>query len=284
MPHRARAADLPHRRLGAVPRGQRSSFADAVVEEAHSDDPVVLVQDYHFALLPRMIRERLPKATIITFWHIPWPNPGVVRHLPVARGAARRHARQRHPRLSHAVPLQQLPRYRSTAWSRRASTARRSPWSAAAAAPRCTAIRSRSSGPRRRSLRVGRRSTSAGERVRVRLNLPRGHKLGIGIDRLDYTKGILERFNAVARLLELHPEWIGRFTFVQIAAPTRGKIDDYQDYASRVSEARGRDQRAVPAGRAPADHAAGRAPRAANRSTSITAPPTSASSAACTTG
>ena len=50
-------------------------FADAVREEARTDDPVVLVQDYHLALLPRMIRERLPKATIITFWHIPWPNP-----------------------------------------------------------------------------------------------------------------------------------------------------------------------------------------------------------------
>ena len=49
-------------------------FADAVVQEATRDDPIVLVQDYHFALLPRMIRERLPKATIITFWHIPWPN------------------------------------------------------------------------------------------------------------------------------------------------------------------------------------------------------------------
>ena len=50
-------------------------FADAVVAEAKSDDPIVLVQDYHFALLPRLIRERLPPATIITFWHIPWPNP-----------------------------------------------------------------------------------------------------------------------------------------------------------------------------------------------------------------
>ena len=56
-------------------RAVNAKFADAVVKEAHSDDPVVLVQDYHFALLPRMIRERLPKATIITFWHIPWPNP-----------------------------------------------------------------------------------------------------------------------------------------------------------------------------------------------------------------
>ncbi len=50
-------------------------FADAVVREARTDDPVVLVQDYHFALLPSMIRRQLPKSTIITFWHIPWPNP-----------------------------------------------------------------------------------------------------------------------------------------------------------------------------------------------------------------
>jgi trehalose 6-phosphate synthase len=49
-------------------------FADVVLEEATCDDPIVLVQDYHFALLPRMIRDRLPKATVITFWHIPWPN------------------------------------------------------------------------------------------------------------------------------------------------------------------------------------------------------------------
>src|SRR5688572_4434613 len=50
-------------------------FADVVADEARTDDPIVLVQDYHFALLPRMVRERLPRATIITFWHIPWPNP-----------------------------------------------------------------------------------------------------------------------------------------------------------------------------------------------------------------
>nr|WP_312028321.1 trehalose-6-phosphate synthase [Aquabacterium sp. J223] len=50
-------------------------FADAVVAEARSEDPIVLVQDYHFALAPAMIRERLPQATIIAFWHIPWPNP-----------------------------------------------------------------------------------------------------------------------------------------------------------------------------------------------------------------
>ncbi len=49
-------------------------FADAVCEEADTDDPIILVQDYHFALAPRLIRERLPRATVISFWHIPWPN------------------------------------------------------------------------------------------------------------------------------------------------------------------------------------------------------------------
>src|SRR2546422_2813770 len=51
------------------------TFASAVVEEAKSPDPIVLVQDYHFALLPRMIQDALPAATIVSFWHIPWPNP-----------------------------------------------------------------------------------------------------------------------------------------------------------------------------------------------------------------
>ena len=70
--------------------------------------------------------------------------------------------------------------------------------------------------------------------VRERLGLPRKHRLGVGIDRLDYTKGVLERFQAVARLMELEPQWVGKFSFVQIAAPTRGTIGDYRDYAARV--------------------------------------------------
>jgi len=62
-------------------------------------------------------------------------------------------------------------------------------------------------------------------KLRAENNLPADIPLGIGVDRLDYTKGIAERFRAIERLLELHPEWIGRFCFVQIAAPTRSSID-----------------------------------------------------------
>ena len=86
-------------------------FAKAVVAESKTKDPIVLVQDYHFALLPKMIREELPDATIITFWHIPWPNPGVVRHMPMEKRSARRNAGQQHSGFSHAVPLQQFRGY-----------------------------------------------------------------------------------------------------------------------------------------------------------------------------
>jgi trehalose 6-phosphate synthase len=70
--------------------------------------------------------------------------------------------------------------------------------------------------------------------VRQRHGLPAAHAIGAGIDRLDYTKGIEERLRAVERLLEMQPEWVGKFTFIQIAAPTRANIEEYQHYESRV--------------------------------------------------
>jgi trehalose 6-phosphate synthase len=65
--------------------------------------------------------------------------------------------------------------------------------------------------------------------------LPDGHRIGVGVERLDYTKGILERFLAVERLLELQPEWVGKFSFLQLAAPSRSKIDEYQYLAQQVT-------------------------------------------------
>ncbi len=94
VPHRAHAPDLPQRGLEAIPGASTSKFADAVCEEVDSDDPIVLVQDYHFALVPRLIRERLPRATVITFWHIPWPNSERFGICPWRERAAGRDARR----------------------------------------------------------------------------------------------------------------------------------------------------------------------------------------------
>ncbi len=207
-------------------------FADAVVAESASRDPVVLVQDYHFALLPRMIRERLPDATIIAFWHIPWPNPEAFAICPwrteLLAGMLGSSSIGFHTQFHCNNFLDTVDRLLEARVDREAfaitfrgqtTAVHRYPISIEWPPEALAAL---NSVPEARKV------------VRERLQLPAGHRIGIGIDRLDYTKGIIERFNAVARLLELEPRWVDRFTFVQIAAPSRSAIDDYRDYAARV--------------------------------------------------
>lgn len=69
---------------------------------------------------------------------------------------------------------------------------------------------------------------------RQELRLPDTHALALGVDRLDYTKGIVERFHALDRLFELHPELIGKFSLLQIAAPSRSSLEEYQNLEARV--------------------------------------------------
>ena len=70
--------------------------------------------------------------------------------------------------------------------------------------------------------------------ITQRLGLPEDVCLAVGVDRFDYTKGILERLNAVDRLLEKHPQWLGRFVMVQVAAPTRSALDEYRGFQERI--------------------------------------------------
>jgi trehalose 6-phosphate synthase len=213
-------------------RAVNAKFADAVVKEAASDDPVVLVQDYHFALLPRMIRERLPNATIIAFWHIPWPNPEAFAICPwrveLLDGLLGADILGFHTQFHVNNFLESVDRFVEARIDRETFTV-------VCRGSRTAVHRYPISiewppAPIARALPID----EARERVRIRFNLPRGHKIGLGVDRLDYTKGIIERCNAVARLLEQQPEWVGRFTFIQIAAPSRGTIGDYRDYTERV--------------------------------------------------
>ncbi len=213
-------------------RAVNAKFADAVVKEAGSDDPVVLVQDYHFALLPRMIRERLPKATIIAFWHIPWPNPEAFAICPwrveLLDGLLGSDILGFHTQFHVNNFLESVDRFVEARIDRETS--------AVVCRGHRTAVHRYPisiewpPAPLARAVPID----EARERVRVRLNLPRSHKLGLGVERLDYTKGIVERIDAVARLFEREPQWIGKFTFVQIAAPSRATIDDYRSYAERV--------------------------------------------------
>jgi trehalose-6-phosphate synthase len=205
-------------------------FADAVIKEARTDDPVVLVQDYHFALLPRMVSEVLPKATIITFWHIPWPNPESFGICPwreeILEGLLGSTILGFHTQFHCKNFLETVDRYLEARIEHDASTVSYGSkltkvedypisiaWPEGDAKPDVSDSRAR---------------------IRQELGLPANQLLGIGIDRLDYTKGIIERFQAVERLLEQHPELIGKFTMVQIAAPTRSSLDEYQNFEARV--------------------------------------------------
>ena len=213
-------------------------FADTVIAEARTSAPIVLVQDYHFALLPRMIRERLPDATVITFWHIPWPNPESFSICPwreqIVAGMLGSSILGFHTKFhcnNFVDTVDRLLEARVDRESFRVSlggqvtAVRRYPisidWPPAAEMVARSVVECRAD-------------------IRQVNGLPPDHAIGIGVDRLDYTKGIVERFRAIERLLELRPEWIGRFSFIQIAAPTRSSIDEYQSHEVQVQALAGR--------------------------------------------
>jgi trehalose-6-phosphate synthase len=207
-------------------------FAEVVVDEARTKDPIVLVQDYHFALLPRMVRERLPNATIIAFWHIPWPNPEAFGILPwreeVLEGMLGSSILGFHTQIHCNNFFDTVDRFLEARVDRETfsisyggdlTEVRRYPisieWPPAPLAVQAPVAEGR-------------------RRVRQRVGLGPEVRLGVGVDRLDYTKGIIERFLAVERLLELEPRWIGQFSFLQIAAPSRSSIDEYRNLETRV--------------------------------------------------
>jgi trehalose 6-phosphate synthase len=208
-------------------------FADAVVAEARSEDPIVLVQDYHFALLPAMVREKLPNATIITFWHIPWPNPESFGICPwrreILQGMLGSTILGFHTRFHCKNFIETVDRFLEARIEHEHSTISfKEDETLVESYPISIEWPSDETIASWPSIEECRR------RVRERLGLPPTVTLAVGIDRFDYTKGILERLNAVERLLEKHPEWIERFVFVQVAAPTRSSLDEYRIFQEQV--------------------------------------------------
>jgi trehalose 6-phosphate synthase/phosphatase len=208
-------------------------FAYAVCQAARTPNPVVLVQDYHLALVPRLIRERLPQATIISFWHIPWPNVESFGICPwraeILDGLLGSTIVGFHTRSHCAHFVDAVDRYLETRVEREHSTvyyggqmSRILPYPISIAWPSDEARQDWPSLPECRAA------------LRARLNLPDDHLIGLGVDRLDYTKGIVERLQAVERALEKYPELVGQFSFVQIAAPSRSSLEAYQSFEARV--------------------------------------------------
>jgi alpha,alpha-trehalose-phosphate synthase [UDP-forming] len=210
-------------------------FADAVVQEARSDDPVVLVQDYHFALVPAMVREKLPRATILTFWHIPWPNPESFGICPwrreILQGMLGSTILGFHTRYHCKNFIETVDRYLEARIEHEHSTIS---FQGVSTLVESYPISIEWPTP----TEVARWAPVAECRRRVfdRLHLPADQRVAVGVDRFDYTKGILERLHAVERMLEKYPEWVGRFTLVQVAAPSRSVLEEYRVFRDRITQ------------------------------------------------
>jgi trehalose 6-phosphate synthase len=208
-------------------------FADALLHEMEgSANPIVFVQDYHFALLPRMVKAARPEARVAIFWHIPWPNPEAFGICPwqgeLLEGLLGADLIGFHIPLHCNNFLDTVDRVLESRTDREHMTARRhGHTSTIRPYPVSVAINPT---PSERPVWAATRNDLLKEFG------VRAQSLVLGVDRLDYTKGIVERLMAFERLLEDLTWHRGRVTMVQIAAPSRTRIPSYIDLSRKVDE------------------------------------------------
>src|SRR5258708_8751749 len=210
-------------------------FADAAIEEMESiESPIVLVQDYHFALLPRMIKEARPDARVDIFSPTPWPNHEVFGICTWGRelidgllGAdlvgfhIQSHCNNFLSTVDRAVEA--LTEWDRFSVNRQGHVTRVRPY------PISVALQENGN-----SAQPARTMTEESAALCNELGIT-GTFLGVGVDRIDYTKGILERFPGIELFFELYPSYQRRFTFIQIGAPSRTNIGRYQTLLDEVS-------------------------------------------------
>jgi alpha,alpha-trehalose-phosphate synthase [UDP-forming] len=197
-------------------------FARAVVEEAGDAPALVFIQDYHFALLPRLVKRENPNLIVAQFWHIPWPNPEVFRGFPWKEelldgmlgsdllGFHLRFHCQNFLETVDSMLEAKVDRERLEI-TRGGKTTTIRPFPISIDFEDQVAV---AKGPL---------AQEAMDQWRRELGL-HDEYIGIGIDRVDYTKGICERLRALDRFLDRNPSYRGRIVFVQVAAPSRARI------------------------------------------------------------
>jgi trehalose 6-phosphate synthase len=209
-------------------------FAAAAVEEMRPGDNL-WVQDVHYCLVPEKVRESIPDANIALFWHIPFPAVETFSCIPWRRELIKGmlganllgfHTKTYTDNFLNAVRREfpdALVTDSDILYQGRVTRARTFPIGIDYYAYRA----------------LGERETIKKRAARLR------RKIGIenillGVDRLDYTKGILNRFLAFERFLEMNPKYQGNVSFIQIASPTRSIITEYRDMKREIEEAVGR--------------------------------------------
>jgi trehalose-6-phosphate synthase len=224
-------------------------FANAALEEMEGvAHPIVLVQDYHFALLPRYIKEARPDARVAIFWHIPWPNPEVFSICPWYRelldgllGAdligfhIQSHCNNFLETVDRAI--ESLTNWDTFSVNRHQHVTYVRAFPISVAFPD-------SSADIRPQLTTGEERYALLKALGIEAAF-----LGVGVDRVDYTKGIVERFRGIERFLEEFPQYQRQFTFVEIGAPSRTHIRRYQNLELEVAQEAERINQRFQAGR-----------------------------------
>jgi alpha,alpha-trehalose-phosphate synthase [UDP-forming] len=217
-------------------------FASALLEEMKdSTEPLIFVQDYHFALLPRLIKTARPDARVAIFWHIPWPNPeafGICPWQPeLLDGLLGADLIGFHIPLHCNNFLDTVDRALESRTDREHMTVRRA-GHITAVKPYPVSVAFSGGIPSALQAIVTEREEDRAEERRALLSEfgVQAESIVVGVDRLDYTKGIVERLLAIEELLVEHPWHKERLTMVQIAAPSRTRIPSYADLHRRVDE------------------------------------------------
>jgi len=207
-------------------------FADALLEEFGDESPYIIIQDYHFAMLPAIIKKKRPDAKIALFWHIPWPNPETFGICPwreeILEGMLG----------SDVIGFHTQFHCNNFLYSVDQVLESRIDW------PNFTVTRSgETTHVRPFPISIdpfpSEDDPSIGEDEIAELKKTyklEGMMIGVGVDRIDYIKGLLERFIAIERFFEKYPKYQGKMVFVELGAPSRSILSGYQNHLAEIEK------------------------------------------------
>jgi alpha,alpha-trehalose-phosphate synthase [UDP-forming]/trehalose-phosphatase len=209
------------------------SFANAVLEESN-EDTLVWIHDYHLCLVPQMLREKKPGMTIAHFWHIPWPDHSVFRICPQSG------------EILEALLQNDLLGFQLPLFARNFMDCVRESLEDAEIDFQNSIITYKEHITRVKAFPISvdfdkfdnlaqiLKTVNTMKLYKQRYDLSQKY-IGIGVDRLEYTKGLIKRMQAIDLFFERYPKFIGKFTFIQIAVPTRMK-EPYLSYKETVEK------------------------------------------------
>lgn len=206
-------------------------FAETILEECKDEEqPFILIQDYHFALLPELIKRKKPRARVAIFWHIPWPNPEAFGICPwqkeilIGMLGADLIGFHTQYHCNHFLETVNNTLESRVSWEK-FSVKMNGRNTHVKAFPISIAFTLKD---------LDDKSHKEGAKKILSAHGINAEFMAVGVDRIDYTKGLIEKFLSVERFFEKFPQYVGRFTLVQIGAPSRTLIKSYADMVSSV--------------------------------------------------